>query len=617
MNNNVPKNWEKVKLKKYIEIIRGVNYKSNEAYDYKDDNTIGILRANNISNNGILNFEKIIYVDNKNIKKEQIIKKGDIVIAMSSGSKDLVGKAAQAKQDLNFAFGAFCGVVRPKNINSDFLGFYFLTDYYRNKISELSTGININNLRKEYIENLDIMVPLNPKEQQEIVQVLDTMSDIIRLREECISHAQDLIPALFQEMFGDANNNITKSTIVRFRDCIDLNPSKPNLDDNLNVTFLGMKDISEKGQVDLSTTKTYEEVKKGFTNFENEDVLLAKITPCFENGKAAIVRNLLNGYGFGSTEFYVLRPHRNIILPEYVYAMIKSYTFAEPGKYKMTGAAGQKRLPKDYILNYKFPLPPLEAQEQFAEKVREINSYIEEQQEELENAKQMFQSLLHHAFTGELTKSNVVDLLTRQVVLHSKIIDKCNSHQTFGAVKLEKIFNLCDMIQELNLVPGGYYRKAAGPYVPEMRHTVEQELLQNNWVKITNQGNGKKVEYKKNANFVAYKAVYDQIYNDKNQEIEKIIDYFYDKDTNYCEAFSTLYMCWNDLILEGKNPTKTEIIDEFKNHWAPEKQRFERIYLLEILSDMSNNHFEPHGQGLHTIVSEYNVNKDQLNLQLN
>ena len=147
----------------------------------------------------------------------------------------------------------------------------------------------------------------------------------------------------------------------------------------------------------------YEEVKKGFTNFENEDVLLAKITPCFENGKAAIVRNLINGYGFGSTEFYVLRPHQKLILPEYVYSIIKSHSFAEPGKYKMAGAAGQKRLPKEYVLNYKFPLPSIEMQERFAEKVREINSYIEEQQEELKNAKQMFQSLLHHAFTGKLT----------------------------------------------------------------------------------------------------------------------------------------------------------------------------------------------------------------------
>lgn len=616
MSNNIPKNWEKVKLKKYIDIIRGVNYKSNEAFENKKNNTTGILRANNISNDGILNFEKILYIDNKNIKNEQLIKEGDIIVAMSSGSRDLVGKAAQAKKNYNYAFGAFCGVIRPKNINSKLLGYYFLTDYYRNKISKLSTGININNLRKEHLENLDIMLPINEKEQQEIVQVLDTMSDIIRLRKECIKHAQDLIPALFQEMFGDINNNVTKSNIVRFRDCIELNPAKPNLKDNLNVTFLGMKDISENGQVDLLTIKMYEEVKKGFTNFENEDVLLAKITPCFENGKAAIARNLTNGYGFGSTEFYVLRSNQKLILPEYVYSIIKSYSFAEHGKYKMAGAAGQKRLPKEYVLNYRFPLPSIELQEQFAQKAIEIENYIKEQQEELKNAEQMFQSLLHHAFTGKLTSLTRVDLLTKQLVLHAKIINKCNTQPTFGAVKLEKIFNLCDMIQELNLVPNGYYRKAAGPYVPEMRHIVEQELLQNNWVKITNQGNGKKVEYKKDTNFVAYKAVYNQIFNNKNQGIERIINYFYDKDTNYCEAFSTLYMCWNDLILEGKSPTRTEIIDEFKNHWAPEKQRFERIYLLKILSDMSNQGFEPQGHGVHTIESNYNYNKDQLNLQL-
>ena len=261
-------------------------------------------------------------------------------------------------------------------------------------------------------------------------------------------------------------------------------------------------------------------------------------------------------------------------------------------------------------------MPTIEEQNKFAKIVEKVETQKQKNEQVIEQMDNLFNSLSQRAFKGELTKSNVVDLLTRQVALHSKIIDKCNSHQTFGAVKLEKIFNLCDMIQDLNLVPGGYYRKAAGPYVPEMRHTVEQELLQNNWVKITNQGNGKKVEYKKDSNFTAYKAIYNQIFNDKNQEIENIINYFYDKDTNYCEAFSTLYMCWNDLILEGEKPTKTEIIDEFKNHWAPEKQRFERIYLLEILSDMSNQGFEPQGHGVHTIESNYNHNKDQLSLQL-
>lgn len=350
------------------------------------------------------------------VQKQDYLEKG-IVPVVDQGQKLVIGYTDDESKKFNknnvIIFGDHTRIVK-------YIDFDFAVGADGTQILETKDGINLKfgyyqllnkkipdtgyNRHFKYVKAEKYVIPPTLAEQQEIVQVLDTMSDIIRLREECISHAQDLIPAIFQEMFGDANNNITKSTIVRFRDCIDLNPSKPNLDDNLNVTFLGMKDISEKGQVDLSTTKTYEEVKKGFTNFENEDVLLAKITPCFENGKAAIVRNLLNGYGFGSTEFYVLRPHQNIILPEYVYAIIKSYTFAEPGKYKMTGAAGQKRLPKDYILNYKFPLPPLEAQEQFAEKVREINSYIEEQQEELENAKQMFQSLLHHAFTGELTR---------------------------------------------------------------------------------------------------------------------------------------------------------------------------------------------------------------------
>lgn len=378
MNNKPPKNWNRVSLGEILDYERPDKYIVSSE-DYNDNYKTPVLTAGKTfilgytdENDGIYENIPVIIFDDFTTESKYV----DFNFKVKSSAM----KILKAKNNTTLKYLYYLMQTIP--FNHETHKRYWISEYSKLKID----------------------IPEKIEEQQEIVQVLDTMSDIIRLREECISHAQDLIPAIFQEMFGDANNNITKSTIVRFRDCIDLNPSKPNLDDNLNVTFLGMKDISEKGQVDLSTTKTYEEVKKGFTNFENEDVLLAKITPCFENGKAAIVRNLLNGYGFGSTEFYVLRPHQNIILPEYVYAIIKSYTFAEPGKYKMTGAAGQKRLPKDYILNYKFPLPPLEAQEQFAEKVREINSYIEEQQEELENAKQMFQSLLHHAFTGELTK---------------------------------------------------------------------------------------------------------------------------------------------------------------------------------------------------------------------
>lgn len=404
MNKEAPKGWKSNKLTNICLIKGGKRLPKGETLS-DIPTSHPYIRVTDFERYSV-NLDNIKYITDEiyNVIKNYTISSDDLYISIA-GSTGMIGTIPEKLNGANLTENAAKIVIKDQNIiDKNYLKYYLNSSTIQQQIKELTVGVGVPKLALNRIEGINIVYPNTIAEQREIAQVLDTMSDIIRLREECISHAQDLIPALFQEMFGDANNNITKSTIVRFRDCIDLNPSKPNLDDNLNVTFLGMKDISEKGQVDLSTTKTYEEVKKGFTNFENEDVLLAKITPCFENGKAAIVRDLLNGYGFGSTEFYVLRPHQNIILPEYVYAIIKSYTFAEPGKYKMTGAAGQKRLPKDYILNYKFPLPPLEAQKQFAEKVREINSYIEEQQEELENAEQMFQSLLHHAFTGELTR---------------------------------------------------------------------------------------------------------------------------------------------------------------------------------------------------------------------
>ena len=408
MNNKTPKNWITCKISDLCDFQNGYAFNSN---DYVE-NGMPIIRMSNISVDGNLNLTpentKYYQTEKAETLKKYILNKNDVVMAMTDMTKDMgiIGKTAIIDEDNRYLLNQRVGRLTIKN--SKVLDYKYLHRYTNSPLflnyakQQCSGGVQLNLSTKAILEHKMILPP-TIQEQQEIAQVLDTMSDIIRLREECISHAQDLIPALFQEMFGDINNNVTKSNIVRFRDCIDLNPVKPNLKDNLNVTFLGMKDISENGQVDLSTIKMYEEVKKGFTNFENEDVLLAKITPCFENGKAAIVRNLINGYGFGSTEFYVLRPHQKLILPEYVYSIIKSHSFAEPGKYKMAGAAGQKRLAKEYVLNYKFPLPSIEMQERFAEKVREINSYIEEQQEELKNAKQMFQSLLHHAFTGKLT----------------------------------------------------------------------------------------------------------------------------------------------------------------------------------------------------------------------
>lgn len=116
--------WKKVKLKDYIEQIRGVSYKPEDATDVPTEGYYPILRANNIKDNALI-FDDFVYAKENKIKKEQMIQKGDIIVCASSGSKELVGKAAQAKKDLQMSFGAFCKGVRAKNILPEYLGNYF------------------------------------------------------------------------------------------------------------------------------------------------------------------------------------------------------------------------------------------------------------------------------------------------------------------------------------------------------------------------------------------------------------------------------------------------------------------------------------------------------------
>lgn len=469
------------------------------------------------------------------------------------------------------------------------------------------------------IQNLTKVIVSYPsvEQQKRIVSKLDKADEIRTKKKQANEKLDEFLKSTFVDMFGNPVSNslnlnkevLSKIASSRLGKMLDKKQQTGEYQKkylaNFNVQWFRF-DLTKLNEMDFNIAD-----QKEFQLLEN-DILMCEGG---EVGRCAIWKNNLSDCYFQKA-LHRIRCNTKYLKAEYLvfymYLMAKQNAFDSIIGSKATIA----HLTGEKLKQLKIILPSIEKQNKFAQIFVKVEAQKQKNEQVIEQMDNLFNSLSQKAFKGELTKPNVVDLLTRQVALHSKIIDKCNSHQTFGAVKLEKIFNLCDMIQELNLVPNGYYRKAAGPYVPKMRHTVEQELLQNDWVKITNQGNGKKVEYKKNANFVAYKAIYNQIFNDKNQEIENIINYFYDKDTNYCEAFSTLYMCWNDLILEGENPTKTEIIDEFKNHWAPEKQRFERIYLLEILSDMSNQGFEPQGHGVHTIESNYNHNKDQLSLQL-
>jgi len=165
--------WEWVRLGDIAETIRGVTYGKSDASDSPLPDYVPLLRGNNI--NRFLNFDSLVFVPKKLLNEEQYVKAGDIVIAMSSGSADLVGKAAQATEDFSGGFGAFCGVIRSVSTEAlIFFGFFFQTPLYRNRAAGHGKGIGINNLQKTVLQTLEI--PLPPlAEQRRIVAKVDEL----------------------------------------------------------------------------------------------------------------------------------------------------------------------------------------------------------------------------------------------------------------------------------------------------------------------------------------------------------------------------------------------------------------------------------------------------------
>jgi len=149
-----------------------------------------------------------------------------------------------------------------------------------------------------------------------------------------------------------------------------VNPRNYDIADDEDVSFIPMTLIpvgyKKPAQQEI---KKWGEIKAGFTHFADNDVVMAKITPCFQNGKSVVLRNLKNGVGAGTTELHVFRSIKNLMNPEYVLLFLKTPEFLETGIQNMTGTAGQKRVPNEYFSEAPFPLPPLAEQSRIVEKI--------------------------------------------------------------------------------------------------------------------------------------------------------------------------------------------------------------------------------------------------------
>lgn len=189
--------------------------------------------------------------------------------------------------------------------------------------------------------------------------------------------------------------------IKRLKYVCKLNPSKSEnkfLPDTFEVTFLPMESIGV-GVLNSTQTKKIIDVNQGFTYFANEDLIIAKITPCFENGKGCIVHNLVNNIGFGTTELHVLRVS-SVIDNRFLYYLTASFPFRKLGGGEMQGTAGQKRVTGDFIRNFAVPLPPISEQS-------EIVNYLDQETARIDGLIVKYQRLI------ELLEEKRASLITR------------------------------------------------------------------------------------------------------------------------------------------------------------------------------------------------------------
>jgi type I restriction enzyme S subunit len=257
-----------------------------------------------------------------------------------------------------------CGwirILRPHILNYKFL--YFVLDFAHRRL-------NFDYIYKAHPSVIRGIyeIPLPPiEEQRRIVEKIEKLfakiDEASCLRAESSAASAALLPSALHHIFSRAEKENWPTK--KLGEIAILNPKKSeinSLSDDTEISFVPMNAVDEDTQtITGAEIKKLASVRMGYTYFRENDVLFAKITPCMENGKVAIARNLKNGIGLGSTEFHVIRA-TDKILPEWIFVIVGSKSFRDKAEEHMTGTAGQQRVPIEFLKNIKIPLPPLSEQ---------------------------------------------------------------------------------------------------------------------------------------------------------------------------------------------------------------------------------------------------------------
>lgn len=584
-----------------------------------------------------------------NTKKQQLCKAGDFLVAEIDAKVGGYGFVPQELEGAIVSSHYFLFDIDETKMLKDYLALIIKTDILQAQISSKGST-NYAAIRPSHVLNFEIPLP-NIDEQIKLVKRLNKISKEYLAIETEFGLQQNYLKLLRQAIMQEAVQGkltqqnktdepaekllqrikaekkklivagklkkekelqpVTKDEIpfelpkgwvwCRLGEIGQINP-RNNFEDTKDASFIPMTLISSEFEVSPKfEIRKWKDIKSGFTHFAENDVAVAKITPCFENSKAGIFKGLINGIGAGTTELHIFRGNEEYILSKYIYLFFKTPNFLKEGESRMTGSAGQKRIPSDYIKSSLFPLPPYSEQHRIVTKVQQLLQMINllEQQvvQSQTQAQQLLQAVLKEAFTKnnsaqiiEITQSTIAP----RKILAGHIIQLCNSSKYFGHTTFHKNLYLCETHAKITAYETNYVKDRAGPFDKDFFFPFLKEMENEEWFYEEQKGS---ITYFRTGEKVG-KLVKDYAthFRQYNNEIRFVLQLMKDKTTDESELVATIYAVWNNHLILKKELNDSTLIEEVYD-WSSSKIKFTKNYITNTWQWMKEQNFIPHGWG--------------------
>lgn len=576
---SLPKGWKLVRLRDICEIITG-NTPSSKVKEYYGGDFMWAGPTDLDVEDYVTNTRKTLTQKGVTEGKARVVPKNSTMLCCIGAT---LGRCGIATKDMatNQQINSF--VPDNKKVNYKFL--FYAIKAFNDLFKKNSSTTTLPIINKGRCKEIEIPLPPLPVQEAIVAKLTESQATLDKALEalrEAKEGLDNVMSSAQHKLIPDDESEMPDGwEIVELQEVADINPKKSEVKevpDDTEISFVPMAAVSERtGTIEDPQIREIGKVRKGYTYFADGDVLFAKITPCMENGKSAIAKDLKNGIGFGTTEFHVVRPSDRL-KKEFIYSILRSQTFRNIAQQNMTGTAGQARVPTDFLKEYQIALPPVEAQlkviERLAEIKKQVNAARDFYNEAFNRAQNIQQSLLQKAFQGELvteskesvaTTKTKVDWFKLKQIIGVIIRDLGQKSTLRGEMVLAKFTYL---LQELYGANAGlqFKKHNFGPYNPAIKKAILASAFnKDKFFKVSGSGNAQVYALGKNSDKL-FKYESEEVRNAESGMVE-LMKKIAKLPSEKIELLATVCK-----IIQDSQSIDPDVIWEEMNNWKTEKR---------------------------------------------